>query len=133
MAMPMISELTEFLWKTLEEPEKTALAERTEDLLVLRSRRETLKRFKKSWDGRGDWNLAFLAWLPTDQAGDRGPDQVPIGTQLARAIHAIGGDKIAAVYTKKTGKDCGCSRREKTLNKLDQKVRSAIKGKLRRV
>ena len=101
----MVSELTAYLWETLNQPEKLALAERPEPLLSLRSRRETLARFRDQWAGQGDWRPAFMAWLPTDQAGDRGEgeDQVLIGTQIARAVHALGGDKFAAAYTKKNG------------------------------
>lgn len=122
----MISKLTRHLFETLDLPEKEALASRPEDLLQLRSRRETLKRFRNQWDGRGNWAEAFIAWLPTDQSGDRGEGRVLIGTQLARAIHAVGGDKVAAAYTRKTGRDCGCGKREEKLNEADRKVRAGV-------
>lgn len=126
--MPIISEMTRYLWDTLDQPEKVALATRPEPLIQLRSRRQTLARFRDQWDGRGDWHQAFLTWLAADQAGDRGPDQVLIGTRVAQALHRVGADRVAAAYTRITGKDCGCDKREAAMNRGHKKIKGVARA-----
>lgn len=41
-----------------------------------------------------------------------------LGDTVAKITHATGIDKLAALYTQVTGKDCGCTRRQEFLNKL---------------
>lgn len=40
------------------------------------------------------------------------------GDTVAKAIHAMRLDTVAAAYTEITGKPCGCSERQATLNRL---------------
>jgi hypothetical protein len=46
-----------------------------------------------------------------------------LGDVVADTLGAVGGDKVAKVIEKVTGKDCGCNRRRKLLNNLDRKIR----------
>ena len=41
-----------------------------------------------------------------------------LGDTIAKFTHATGLDKVAALYSKVTGKDCGCKGRQDALNKL---------------
>lgn len=86
-------------------------------------RRATLERYLAGAGGVFD-QTDYLAWLQRDVAGDRGetwtPDQPSrgLGDSVAKLTHATGLDKLAHAYSRMTGKDCGCSRRQKTLNTL---------------
>tara|TARA_R110000796_G_scaffold64291_2_gene149061 strand:- start:131 stop:310 length:180 start_codon:yes stop_codon:yes gene_type:complete len=40
-----------------------------------------------------------------------------LGDTVEKIAHAIGADKVAKVYEKITGKDCGCNKRKDKLNK----------------
>ena len=40
------------------------------------------------------------------------------GDTVAKVAHAIGADKIADSWAEATGKDCGCKKRQETLNKM---------------
>lgn len=52
--------------------------------------------------------------VPCDDCGkSRG-----LGDTIYKITHATGLDKLAEIYTKITGKDCGCSHRQEVLNKL---------------
>lgn len=42
-----------------------------------------------------------------------------LGDIVADFTHATGMDKIATAYTDMTGKDCGCSARQETLNQIN--------------
>ena len=41
-----------------------------------------------------------------------------LGDTIFKITHATGLDKLAELYTKVTGKDCGCKSRQEALNKL---------------
>lgn len=41
-----------------------------------------------------------------------------LGDTIARLTHATGLDKLAHLYTRVTGKDCGCQGRQAALNKF---------------
>lgn len=41
-----------------------------------------------------------------------------LGDTVARLAHAVGADKLAEVYTRVTGRDCGCQQRQETLNRI---------------
>ena len=43
--------------------------------------------------------------------------QKGFGDTVAYAMKVMGGDKVADTYTKVTGKDCGCKKRQAALNK----------------
>jgi hypothetical protein len=43
---------------------------------------------------------------------------VGLGDTIAKITHATGMDKLAELYTKITGRDCGCTSRQEALNKL---------------
>ena len=40
------------------------------------------------------------------------------GDTVSKIVKAVGADKIAKVYEKATGKDCGCNKRKDTLNRV---------------
>jgi len=40
------------------------------------------------------------------------------GDTVAKLAHAVGADKIADSWSEATGKDCGCKKRQETLNKM---------------
>jgi len=40
------------------------------------------------------------------------------GDTVSKIAKAVGADKIAKVYEKATGKDCGCNKRKDTLNRV---------------
>mgnify|MGYP001603064935 FL=1 len=40
-----------------------------------------------------------------------------LGDTVAKVASMIGADKAAELYKKKTGKDCGCKKRQEALNK----------------
>jgi hypothetical protein len=42
----------------------------------------------------------------------------PLGDCCADLTHLTGLDRLAALYTQITGKDCGCKKRQDWLNKL---------------
>jgi hypothetical protein len=42
----------------------------------------------------------------------------PLGDCCADLTHFTGLDRLAALYTQTTGKDCGCKKRQDWLNKL---------------
>lgn len=41
-----------------------------------------------------------------------------LGDTIATFTHTTGLDKLAKLYTQKTGKDCGCDARREALNSL---------------
>jgi hypothetical protein len=41
-----------------------------------------------------------------------------LGDTVYKITHAAGVDKLAEIYTKITGKPCGCTQRQEALNKL---------------
>ena len=41
-----------------------------------------------------------------------------LGDTVAKVAHAIGADKVADSWAEATGKDCGCKKRQETLNKM---------------
>lgn len=43
---------------------------------------------------------------------------VGLGDAFADVAHVMGADKIAGLYTKVTGNDCGCADRQKNWNDL---------------
>ncbi len=120
----MISDLTKYLWATLDQDEKVALAPRPESLGSLRSRRETLQRFKDQWSEEGDWQKAYLEWLPTDEAGRHTIQERPlIGTQIAGAIHKTGLDKLAAAYVKKNRETLRLRKKGEAAERHPQKIK----------
>lgn len=46
------------------------------------------------------------------------PVSVGLGDTVAKVTHATGLDKLAELYTRFTGKPCGCNSRQEALNKL---------------
>jgi hypothetical protein len=48
---------------------------------------------------------------------------VGLGDAFKDLAHTMGGDKIAALYTKVTGNDCGCADRQKQWNAFWPKFR----------
>lgn len=46
-----------------------------------------------------------------------------LGDKVAHALDKVGGKQFKAAYKKVTGKDCGCGRRQKALNKLGDKLK----------
>lgn len=85
MAMHVISELTQHLWKTLDAHEEEAFTPFPGELTTsLKFRRETLRRFRDQWDGDGEWIPAYKAWLKTDEVGtpdyvmEKAPEGVPV-------------------------------------------------------
>ena len=46
------------------------------------------------------------------------PESQGFGDTVAKITHATGLDKLAEVYTKITGRPCGCKTRQEGLNKL---------------
>jgi hypothetical protein len=43
---------------------------------------------------------------------------VGLGDKVAQVTHATGLDRLSDLYTRTTGKDCGCEARRQTLNRL---------------
>lgn len=41
-----------------------------------------------------------------------------LGDTVAKVAHAVGADRLAAAFTRATGKDCGCKGRQALLNRL---------------
>lgn len=70
---------------------------------------------------------AYLKFIQENQliitVGDPTPHEIPIqsrgiGDTIAKITHATGLDKLSDIYTRVTGKPCGCSGRQEALNKL---------------
>jgi hypothetical protein len=58
----------------------------------------------------------YMSTVPTQEVAS-----IPskgLGDTVAKITHATGLDKLAEVYTRITGKDCGCKGRQEFLNKL---------------
>lgn len=97
------------------------------------SRRETLDRYLAQSSGQFD-PAGYLAWLGADPVGTRcgaSADAVPgpkawttslpsrgFGDTIAKVTRATGLVRITEAYSRVTGRDCGCSRRQTRLNKL---------------
>lgn len=57
--------------------------------------------------------------LPTLVDGEYSVAQsIGLGDTIAKITHATGLDQLSELYTKITGKDCGCKSRQEALNKL---------------
>lgn len=93
------------------------------------SRQKLVQEFATTWSGHGDFSAAYRAWIAERAEGQRGhaaqttvtaapAGQRGLGDTVAAITQATGLDKLAHLYTKVTGKDCGCKRRQALLNKL---------------
>jgi hypothetical protein len=50
------------------------------------------------------------------KAGQAQEQTLGLGDSIASFTHLTGLDKLAALYTQTTGKDCGCDQRRQKLN-----------------
>ncbi|MDW7643457.1 MAG: hypothetical protein SCI25_00280 [Desulfuromonadales bacterium] len=93
------------------------------------SRQRLVQEFVVMWPGDDDFSSAYRAWIATRAEGQRGRSaqttvtaapagQRGLGDTVAAITQATGLDKLAHLYTRVTGKDCGCKRRQALLNKL---------------
>jgi len=41
-----------------------------------------------------------------------------LGDTVAKIAKSVGADRVAKAYEKTTGKDCGCNKRQDTLNRV---------------
>jgi hypothetical protein len=46
----------------------------------------------------------------------------PLGDTVADFTHATGLNKLAETYTRVTGRDCGCEKRRRLLNRISPEV-----------
>lgn len=90
-------------------------------------RKRTLERYLAQSNGAFD-PRDYLQWLASSDGGDH-PKPIDLGWNtskpsrglgdtVAKITHATGLDKIAKAYTRRTGRDCGCNRRQAKLNRL---------------
>ena len=59
-----------------------------------------------------------IATTPTSKNGCTNCGSTGLGDTIAKITHNTGLDKLSELYTKITGKDCGCTSRQEALNKL---------------
>jgi hypothetical protein len=50
-----------------------------------------------------------------------------LGSYVAQAINAVGGNHVAKLYERLTGKPCGCKRREAWLDELGEQLRGSFR------
>lgn len=60
----------------------------------------------------------FMETEYSDAIIDYSEESVGLGDTIAKITHATGLDKLAEMYTKITGRPCGCQQRQEALNKL---------------